>query len=37
MSGAALFLRRNNAEPMIVLPWRLWAKLLQAVSVTNST
>jgi hypothetical protein len=25
----ALFLRRNNAEPMVVMPWRLWAKLLQ--------
>jgi Holliday junction resolvase len=23
-----LFLRRNNAEPMVVLPWRLLAKLL---------
>jgi hypothetical protein len=25
----ALFLRRNHAEPMIVLPWRLWVKLLR--------
>jgi Holliday junction resolvase len=24
----ALFLRRNNAEPMVVLPWRTWAQLL---------
>jgi Holliday junction resolvase len=25
----ALFLRRNNADPMIVLPWRVWARLLE--------
>lgn len=24
----ALFLRRNNAEPMIVLPWRTWPRLV---------
>jgi Holliday junction resolvase len=24
----ALFLRRNNAEPMVVLPWRTWARLI---------
>jgi Holliday junction resolvase len=24
----ALFLRRNNAEPMVLLPWRTWAALL---------
>jgi Holliday junction resolvase len=23
-----LFLRRNNADPLVVLPWRLWARLL---------
>jgi hypothetical protein len=23
-----LFLRRNDAEPIIVLPWRVWALLL---------
>jgi hypothetical protein len=23
----ALFLRRNHADPMIVLPWRVWAQL----------
>jgi Holliday junction resolvase len=29
----ALFLRRNHADPMIVLPWRVWAALLkQALS-----
>jgi hypothetical protein len=27
----ALFLRRNHADPMIVLPWRVWARLLQGV------
>jgi Holliday junction resolvase len=24
-----LFLRRNNAEPLIVLPWATWHRLLQ--------
>jgi hypothetical protein len=24
----ALFLRRNHAEPLVVLPWRLWVRLL---------
>jgi Holliday junction resolvase len=23
-----LFLKRNNAEPLVVLPWRVWAALL---------
>jgi Holliday junction resolvase len=27
----ALFLRRNRAEPMVVLPWRVWATLLEKV------
>jgi hypothetical protein len=27
----ALFLRRNNADPMVVLPWRTWAALLERV------
>jgi hypothetical protein len=26
-----LFLRRNNADPMIVMPWRVWAALLARV------
>jgi hypothetical protein len=26
-----LFLRRNNADPMVVLPWRVWAALLAKV------
>ena len=26
-----LFLRRNNADPMVVLPWRVWAQLLAKV------
>jgi Holliday junction resolvase len=25
----ALFVRRNNAEPLVVLPWRIWARLLE--------
>jgi Holliday junction resolvase len=24
----ALFLRRNHAEPLVVLPWRVWTRLL---------
>jgi Holliday junction resolvase len=27
----ALFLRRNNADPLIVLPWRVWAQLIKQV------
>ena len=27
----ALFLKRNRGEPMVVLPWRVWAKLLERV------
>jgi Holliday junction resolvase len=27
----ALFLKRNNAEPMVVMPWRVWAQLLGKV------
>jgi Holliday junction resolvase len=26
-----LFLRRNNADPLVVLPWRVWAALLAKV------
>jgi Holliday junction resolvase len=26
-----LFLKRNNADPMVVLPWRTWAQLLGKV------
>lgn len=25
-----LFLRRNNADPLVVLPWRVWESLLHA-------
>ena len=25
----ALFLRRNNADPLVVLPWRMWVRLLE--------
>lgn len=27
----ALFLRRNDADPLVVLPWRVWARLLDRV------
>jgi Holliday junction resolvase len=27
----ALFLRRNNADPLILLPWRAWAAILDRV------
>lgn len=27
----ALFLRRNNADPLVVLPWRIWARLIDKV------
>jgi Holliday junction resolvase len=27
----ALFLRRNNADPMVLLPWRVWSRLLEKV------
>jgi hypothetical protein len=27
----ALFLRRNNADPMVVLPWRVWTALLAKI------
>jgi len=27
----ALFLRRNNADPLVLLPWRVWAALLAKV------
>jgi Holliday junction resolvase len=26
-----LFLRRNNADPMVVVPWRTWAALLAKI------
>jgi Holliday junction resolvase len=27
----ALFLRRNNADPLVVLPWRVWSQILDRV------
>jgi hypothetical protein len=27
----ALFLRRNNAPPLVVLPWRVWERILDKV------
>jgi hypothetical protein len=26
-----LFLRRNNTDPLVLLPWRIWARLLEAI------
>jgi Holliday junction resolvase len=26
-----LFLRRNNADPLVLLPWRVWARILDRV------
>jgi Holliday junction resolvase len=28
-----LFLKRNNADPLVLLPWRVWARLLKGRSV----
>lgn len=27
----ALFLRRNNCEPLVLVPWRTWTRLLEKV------
>lgn len=27
----ALFLRRNHADPLVVIPWRIWARILERV------
>jgi hypothetical protein len=27
----AFFLRRNNADPLVVLPWKMWARILERV------
>jgi hypothetical protein len=27
----ALFLRRNNADPLVLLTWRMWARILEQV------
>jgi Holliday junction resolvase len=27
----ALLLRKNNADPLVLLPWRIWARLLERV------
>jgi hypothetical protein len=28
-----LFLRRDHAEPLVLLPWRVWARLLERVGL----
>jgi Holliday junction resolvase len=25
----ALFLRRNNSDPLVVVPWRIWSRLIE--------
>ena len=25
----ALFLRRNNADPLVLLPWRIWTRIIE--------
>lgn len=32
-----LFLRRNHAEPIVVLPWRVWARLVKRGAPLTST
>jgi Holliday junction resolvase len=27
----ALFLRKNNADPLVVVPWRVWARMLENI------
>jgi Holliday junction resolvase len=27
----ALFLRRNNADPLVLVPWRMWARIVEQV------
>jgi hypothetical protein len=26
-----LFLRRNNADPLVLLPWRMWVRIIERV------
>ena len=33
----ALFLRRDHADPLVVLPWRMWARLLDEVRPTEKS
>ena len=33
----ALFLRRNHAEPLVVIPWRLWARIAETVQGKKPT
>jgi Holliday junction resolvase len=28
----ALFLKRNNADPIVCVPWRVWARILQGIN-----
>jgi len=29
-----LFLRRNNADPLVLLPWRMWVRILERMVTT---
>jgi Holliday junction resolvase len=31
----ALFLRRNNADPLVLLPWRTWSRILGVRGTIN--
>jgi len=31
----ALFLKRNRQDPLILLPWHVWSKLLQIIKIGN--
>jgi hypothetical protein len=31
LTATVLFLRRNHADPLVVLPWSTWAALLEKV------
>jgi Holliday junction resolvase len=33
----ALFLRRNNADPLVLLPWRVWAALLTKIPLGGAS
>jgi Holliday junction resolvase len=33
----ALFLRRNHADPLVLLPWRVWTALLEKIPRSAST
>jgi Holliday junction resolvase len=32
-----LFLRRNHADPMVVLPWRVWERVLKTINQASTS